>query len=99
MHLLFDFREVFLSKRLVAQKFIEKSGIDGRSNAQLDVRIQLHDGGSQKMRRRMAEDEKRVRIPFCKDLQLYVTLERPAQIDQFAFAVVRLCHASDQRRV
>src|SRR5258705_786953 len=81
VHFGFNFDEVVGSERLGAQEFVEEAGVDGRADAQLDVRIQLHDRGGEKMRGGMAEDEKRVGIFFGEDLQLYVAVERATQID------------------
>ncbi len=83
VHLFFDFREIFRSERLVAQKFVEKASVDGRADAELDVGIKLHHSGGEQMRRGMTKDEERVGILFGEDLQLDVFLERAAQIHQF----------------
>ena len=56
VHLLFNFREIFRSERLVAQKFVEKTGIGRRANAELDVGIELHHRGGEQVRRGMPED-------------------------------------------
>ncbi len=79
VHLLFDFREIFRSERLLAEEFVEKTGIGRRADAELDVGIELHHRGGKQMRGGMAEDEERVRIFFGEDLQLDVFFERAAQ--------------------
>ena len=93
-HLFFNFSEVFLSKRLVAQKLIKKAGIDGRADTQLHVRIKLHHRGGKQVGRGMAEHKERVRIFLGEDLEFHIAFERAAQINQFALAVIRLGHAS-----
>src|SRR5229473_3274674 len=81
VHFGFDFGEVVGSKRLVAEEFVEEAGVDGRTDAQLDVWIQGHDRGGEQMRGGMAEDEKRVGILLGEDLELDVVVEGAAQID------------------
>src|SRR5437762_13629927 len=88
VHLLFDFGEVFLSERLITQEFVEKARVDGRTDAQLHVGIQLHHRSGEQMRRGMAEHKERIGISFREDLQLDVVIQRAAQVDQLAFTVV-----------
>ncbi len=78
VHLLFNFCEIFGSKRLVTEEFVEEAGVDGRTDAELHVRIKLHHGGGKQMRGGMTEDEKRVGIFLGEDLQLDVFFERAA---------------------
>ncbi len=58
VHLFFDLCEVFLSERLIAQEFVEKAGVDRRTDAELHTRIQLHHRGGEQMRGRMPEYKK-----------------------------------------
>src|SRR6266478_5373748 len=99
VHLFFDFGEVFLGERLIAQEFVEKAGVDRRTNAKLHAGIEFHHRGGEEMRRGMTKHEERIRIFFREDLQLHVVIQGPAQVDQFAFAVVRRGDARHQRRI
>ena len=99
MHFLFDFFEIFRSKRLLAQELVEKSGVDRRADAELHVGIQLHHRGGKKMRGGVAKNVKRVRIFFGEDLQFDVVIERAPQIDQFAGAIIGLGYARHQRGI
>src|SRR5712664_230453 len=81
VHFGFDFDQVVGGERFFAKEFIEEAGVDWRPNAKLDVGIQLHDRRGKKVRGGMAEDEKRVGIFFGEDLELYVVVERAAQIN------------------
>ena len=82
----FDFGEVFRSEGFVAEKFVEKAGVDGRTDAELYVGKELHHRGGEQMRCGMAKDVERVGIFFGEDLQLDVVIERAAQIDQLAIS-------------
>ena len=64
VHFLFNLGEIFRSERLVAKKFVEKAGVDGRADAELNVGIKLHHGGGEQMRGGMAEDDRARRDPF-----------------------------------
>ena len=77
VHLLFDFCEVFLGEGLLAQEFIEKAGVNGRTDAELYVWIQLHNGSGEQVGRGMAEHKERIGIFFCEDLQLDVVIQGP----------------------
>ena len=65
---LFDFGEVVRGERLVAEEFVEEAGVDGRADAELDVGIELHHRGGEKMSGGMAEDEESVGVFFGEDL-------------------------------
>src|SRR5216683_3035017 len=97
VHLFFDFGQVFLGERLIAQEFVEKAGVDRRTNAKLHAGIEFHHRGGEEMRRGMTKHEERIRIFFREDLQLHVVIQRAAQVDQFAFAVIGRGHAGHQR--
>src|SRR5713226_7947879 len=81
VHLGFDSCEVVGGERFVAEEFVEEAGVDGRTNAEFDVGIQLHDRGGEQMRGGMAEDKKGVGILFGEDLELDVVVEGATQID------------------
>src|SRR5229473_3197694 len=99
VHLFFDFGEVFLGERLIAQEFVEKAGVDRRTDAELHAGIEFHHRGGEEMRRGMTKHEERIRIFFREDLQLHIVIQRAAQVDQFAFAVVGRGDARHQRRI
>ena len=84
VHFLFNLGEIFRSERLLAEKFVEKAGVDGRADAELDIGVKLHHRGGEQMRGGMAEDEEGVGIFFGQDLELDVFLQRAAQIDELA---------------
>ena len=99
VHLGFDFGEVVGSKGLIAKKFVEKAGVDGRTYAELDVWIQLHNRSGEKMRGGMAKDEKGVGIFFGEDLELDVVVERAAQVDEFTGTVIGGGYTGDERGI
>lgn len=84
VHFLFDFGQIFRREGLVAEKFVEEAGVDGRANAELDVGVEFHHGCGEQMRCGVTKDEEGVRIFFGEDLELDVFFERAAQIDQLA---------------
>lgn len=84
VHLLFDFRQVFGSERFLAQKFVEKAGVNRRTDAQLYVGIELHHCRGKKVRRGMPKDEQRIGILFGEDPYLHVMIDGAAQVDQLA---------------
>jgi len=81
VHLLFDFLEVLLSKRFIAQEFVEKAGVDRRADAEFYIGIQLHDCRGEQVGRGMTEHKESVRIFFGEDLQLDVVVKRAPQIN------------------
>src|SRR6266851_1618549 len=58
VHFIFDFGEIFLGERLIAQEFVEKASVNWRTDAKLYVGKEFHNRGSQKMRGGMAEHKK-----------------------------------------
>ena len=87
MHFLFDFRKVVRRERLLAHELVEKAIVYGRTDAEFDVGIKLHDSGGQKMCRGVAKYKKRVRILLGENFQLEVLFKRAAEIDQVATIV------------
>ncbi len=62
VHLFLDAREILRRERLLAQKFVKKSGIDGRADAELHVGKKLQYGCGQQVCRGMPEDLQRFGI-------------------------------------
>ena len=62
-------------------KFVEKSGVDGRADAELDVREKAPSPRRRASALPNDETRERVGIFFGEDLELDVVIERAAQID------------------
>ena len=83
-HLGLDFFEVLGRERLVAQEFVEESGLDRWADAELYVRVKLEDGGGEQMRGRVAEDLHRFGIFRGEDREFYIAVEGAREIDKLA---------------
>ena len=86
-HLLFDALKIFGRERLGPHKIVEKSGIDRRADAQLDVGEKFHHRCGEQVRRRVAKHLDRFGIFRRQDCEPHVLIDRRAQIDQKTFAV------------
>ena len=84
MHAFLDGFEVFGRERLLAQKFVEKSGVGGRADAELHVRKEFEYGGGKQVRGGMAEDLQRLGVFFGEDFEFSVMVERARQVHEFA---------------
>ena len=84
VHLFFDALEVFGRERLLAEEFVEKAGVDGRTDAELDVGKKLEDGGGKQVRRGVAKNLQRVGIFRGEDGEPGVVIERTREIDELA---------------
>ncbi len=92
-HAALDQLQVLGRERRRSPKIVEEPRIRRRSVAQLRLRKQLRNGGRHHVRRGVAQNLQRIRVPLCQQLQRDVLLERRGQIDQaLGVGVFRAIH-------
>ena len=84
VHLLLDARQVFGRERLLAQEFVEKAGVDGRTDAQLHIGEKFEHRRREQVRRRMPKYGQRIGILRGKDADFGVVFQRTRKIYKFA---------------
>ena len=98
MHLGFDFFQVFRSKRLVANEFVEKTIFDRRTDAQLHVWIEFEHSGSEQMSGGMTKHLQRVGILCSEDRELGIVIERARKVREFAIGTRNQSFLGQARR-
>ena len=80
-HFLFDAFEIFGRERLLAHEIVEKTRVDRRTDAQLDVREKFQHRRGEQVRRRVPQHLNRFGILRRQDREPHVLIDRRAQID------------------